>query len=220
MKKLPILLVALVTVAIQSSSYGALILDSVNWTTAGRPASGVFLGTNNITLSTAATGNAGQLFTFDWGGMPFAAGYSTTSTSAVAIGYTTGPSTTTVSFSQPISSLALWFNFIDSGTTFNFTGLNWSFVAGQNAFQSGNTVVSTGLNSPNDGFLINIDGSFGPSAPLSFSVEKTGGGDTAGFTLSGTAPPLVVPEPGTWAAAALLVGGAAFIRWRKRAKNS
>ena len=30
-----------------------------------------------------------------------------------------------------------------------------------------------------------------------------------------TAP---VPEPGTWAAAALLAGGAAFMRWRKRAK--
>jgi hypothetical protein len=30
----------------------------------------------------------------------------------------------------------------------------------------------------------------------------------------------VVPEPGTWAAAALLAGGAAFMRWRKRAKIS
>jgi hypothetical protein len=30
----------------------------------------------------------------------------------------------------------------------------------------------------------------------------------------------VVPEPGTWAAAALLAGGAAFMRWRKRAKVS
>ena len=30
----------------------------------------------------------------------------------------------------------------------------------------------------------------------------------------------VVPEPGTWAAAALLVGGAGFVRWRKRAKVS
>ena len=29
-----------------------------------------------------------------------------------------------------------------------------------------------------------------------------------------------VPEPGTWAAAALLVGGAAFMRWRKRVKVS
>ena len=27
---------------------------------------------------------------------------------------------------------------------------------------------------------------------------------------------VAVPEPGTWAAAALLAGGAAFVRWRKR----
>lgn len=30
------------------------------------------------------------------------------------------------------------------------------------------------------------------------------------------AGPAAVPEPGTWAAAALLAGGAAFLRWRKR----
>ncbi|MGA1540725.1 MAG: PEP-CTERM sorting domain-containing protein, partial [Chthoniobacterales bacterium] len=29
-----------------------------------------------------------------------------------------------------------------------------------------------------------------------------------------------VPEPGTWAAAALLAAGAAFMRWRQRAKVS
>jgi len=29
---------------------------------------------------------------------------------------------------------------------------------------------------------------------------------------------VAVPEPGTWAAAALLAGGAGFMRWRKRAK--
>ncbi|MBU3664757.1 MAG: PEP-CTERM sorting domain-containing protein [Chthoniobacterales bacterium] len=34
------------------------------------------------------------------------------------------------------------------------------------------------------------------------------------------APTNAVPEPGTWAAAALLAGGAAFVRWRKRAKVS
>jgi len=34
----------------------------------------------------------------------------------------------------------------------------------------------------------------------------------------GGAGPAAVPEPGTWAAAALLVGGAGFMRWRKRAK--
>lgn len=29
-----------------------------------------------------------------------------------------------------------------------------------------------------------------------------------------------IPEPGTWAAAALLAGGAAFMRWRKRKQVS
>lgn len=32
--------------------------------------------------------------------------------------------------------------------------------------------------------------------------------------------PSPIPEPGTWAAAALLAGGAGFMRWRKRAKVS
>jgi hypothetical protein len=218
MKKFSILHVALVTVAIQSSSYGALTVNSVNWTTGGRPALGVLEGTNNISFSTAAHNNSGQLFTFDWGSMPFAAGYDTTSDSAVAMGYTTGTSTTTVSFSQSINSLALWFNYIDSGTTFNFTGLNWSFVAGNNASRSGSTVVSTGGNSPNDGFLINVDGSFGPSAALSFTVDYAGAGsgDTAGFTLSSAAPVAPIPEPGTWAAMAIFAGGAAFAGWRRR----
>lgn len=36
----------------------------------------------------------------------------------------------------------------------------------------------------------------------------------------GNPAPAAVPEPGTWAAAALLMGGAAFARWRKRAKVS
>ena len=34
------------------------------------------------------------------------------------------------------------------------------------------------------------------------------------------AGPEPVPEPGTWVAAALLAGAAAFMRWRKRAKVS
>ena len=36
--------------------------------------------------------------------------------------------------------------------------------------------------------------------------------------LAGAGPSAAVPEPGTWAAAALLASGAAFMRWRKRAK--
>ncbi|MBU3664258.1 MAG: PEP-CTERM sorting domain-containing protein [Chthoniobacterales bacterium] len=57
----------------------------------------------------------------------------------------------------------------------------------------------------------------------------TGTGYTFGYSgfvlpeqtyLEITSAPAAVPEPGTWAAAALLAGGASFTRWRKRAKVS
>jgi hypothetical protein len=208
--------------SIQQAAQSAIILDSVNWTTAGIPASGVF-GTNNITLNTASYLNAGQLFTFDWGSMPFASNYDTTSDSAVAIGYTTGISTTTVTFSQSISDLSLWFNYIDEDTTFNFTGLNWTFVAGNNASRVGDTVVSTGLNNSDDGFLINLTGAFGASTPLSFTITKSGSPNTAGFTLAAPAPTNPVPEPGQVAASMLLligIGGYVFLKRRKLTKSA
>lgn len=37
---------------------------------------------------------------------------------------------------------------------------------------------------------------------------------------SGSYGPTAIPEPGTWAAAALLAGGAGFMRWRKRAAKA
>lgn len=90
MKKLTArLAIGLLCFGLQSASHGALLLESVVWTSPGTTASGT-LGANNITFTTAATGNAGSLFNFDWGSMPFAANYTTTSTSAVALGYPTG----------------------------------------------------------------------------------------------------------------------------------
>ena len=56
------------------------------------------------------------------------------------------------------------------------------------------------------GFRVNsVDGTFGPAQSIISSFEV---GSAA------------IPEPGTWAAAALLAGGAAFMRWRKRTKVS
>jgi hypothetical protein len=51
--------------------------------------------------------------------------------------------------------------------------------------------------------VVTIDGIYGPAQSTISSFE---------------APSAAIPEPGTWAAAALLAGGAAFMRWRKRAK--
>ena len=50
-----------------------------------------------------------------------------------------------------------------------------------------------------------IDSMYGPGLATITSFEAPGGS-------------AAVPEPGTWAAAALLAGGAGFMRWRKRAK--
>ena len=44
--------------------------------------------------------------------------------------------------------------------------------------------------------------------------------DSIYFGLASEAPVDAVPEPGTWAAAAMLLGGAGFARWRKRAKRA
>jgi formylglycine-generating enzyme required for sulfatase activity len=40
--------------------------------------------------------------------------------------------------------------------------------------------------------------------------------NSVGFRVASAQPATAVPEPGTWAAAALLAVGAAFVRWRKR----
>ncbi len=47
-------------------------------------------------------------------------------------------------------------------------------------------------------------------------VYDTGGEAGALVGTSTFGPPSAVPEPGTWAAAVLLIGGAACLRWRKR----
>jgi len=54
----------------------------------------------------------------------------------------------------------------------------------------------------------------------SFSMGTNGNDLNLIFTAATGPGPSPVPEPGTWAAAALLVGGAAFLRWRRRAKVS
>jgi hypothetical protein len=47
-------------------------------------------------------------------------------------------------------------------------------------------------------------------------VQSLDGKDLNLVFTAAAAPGAPVPEPGTWAAAALLAGGAAFMRWRRR----
>jgi hypothetical protein len=58
-------------------------------------------------------------------------------------------------------------------------------------------------------------------ADYSINTASALAGGTINLTYEYTpAGPAAIPEPSTWAAAALLAGGAAFARWRKRAKVS
>ena len=56
------------------------------------------------------------------------------------------------------------------------------------------------------------------SASQDFRIFSGAYEDQVGVSIlaGDTGGPAAVPEPGTWAAAALLAGGAAFARWRKR----
>ena len=53
-----------------------------------------------------------------------------------------------------------------------------------------------------------------------YMVLNDFGGNTGALITQSSFASAAVPEPGTWAAAVLLAGGAAFVRWRKRAKVS
>ncbi|MFM7375111.1 MAG: PEP-CTERM sorting domain-containing protein, partial [Chthoniobacterales bacterium] len=64
-------------------------------------------------------------------------------------------------------------------------------------------------------FAINAAGFLNPLAGGVFSLENDGNSLNLLFTPSGPGPS-PVPEPGTWAAAAMLAGAAGYMRWRRR----
>jgi hypothetical protein len=99
------------------------------------------------------------------------------------------------------------------GTGFKYTA---SPVAGWNG--SGTGYVGLKFDTPegsNYGWLALDYVANGASTTL--TVDGFAFEDQPGVAiLAGDTGSTAVPEPGTWAAAALLTGGAAFLRWRKR----
>lgn len=85
-----------------------------------------------------------------------------------------------------------------------------------------NTLVAGAANASligaRDNFSFNtlkLNGDYAGSLKVSGIANASTAAEAINFSTQSAAP---VPEPGTWAAAALLAGGAAFVRWRKRAK--
>jgi MYXO-CTERM domain-containing protein len=70
-----------------------------------------------------------------------------------------------------------------------------------------------GNNAINDGATFSVLLQYRSANQLQLNTSETG----PIFEAQNSGPgPEPIPEPGTWAAAALLVGGAAFMRWRRR----
>ena len=96
--------------------------------------------------------------------------------------------------------------------TQNYTWKIATAAGGITGFNSSYFNLNTGANNGTGGFANALNGG-------SFSLAQSGNDLNLVFTadaaLGAGAP---VPEPGTWAAAALLVGAAGYVRWRKRAK--
>ena len=62
---------------------------------------------------------------------------------------------------------------------------------------------------------VKLNGDYAGSLRVSGIANATTAAEAINFSTQSAA---AVPEPGTWAAAALLASGAAFMRWRKRAR--
>lgn len=64
---------------------------------------------------------------------------------------------------------------------------------------------------------LKLNGDYAGNLKVSGIANADSAAEAIGFSTQSAAP---VPEPGTWAAAALLAGGAALARWRKRTKDA
>lgn len=119
------------------------------------------------------------------------------------------------------------------GTEINFSsdpdfydGNGWQTVQIGYSAAAGTYTLSWGYN----GSAFNSSATYSAGGMEQFSSAYFGiGGSTGGWasdqdvknvTLTGTRFGSSVPEPGTWAAALILLGGAGFMRWRKRANCS
>jgi len=182
-------------------------ITSTTWLAQGftTPVSGGLLNLESIVLGLSV--NAGstdtrvQLFA-NSGGLP--------SGSALATVVGSVASNTPALYTFTLASPYL----LSSGTTYWIVAsdpdigdqYNWVFNDAQ-INPSGQN--SSGYLWPSAGTLRTLDGGANWSDRSALTQSD------AAFYLNASAP-AAVPEPGTWAAAALLVGGAAYARWRKR----
>jgi len=120
------------------------------------------------------------------------------------------------------SSLASPFNFAQGASIDRYA--TWRGGGTYSVFQAGSDSVSPDFGPGSYMGFRTAQNNYGwlevtwDSASQDFQIFSGAYEDQAGVAIRAGdgAGPAAVPEPGTWAAAALLAGGAAFVRWRKR----
>lgn len=150
----------------------AIVLESVNWGSfSGNTYSGSWSFGNVGGTTASGVSGAGSVFNVNWAGLPYAAGYSTTINEGVGLGAAANTTATqTLTFSQSVSSLYMFVSWVDNGTSFNFGSYDWTLVGGNSASRSGSSVVVSGSNDQqSDGFLVNINETFGPGTDFVFN---------------------------------------------------
>lgn len=180
-------------------------ISSTTWLAQGftTPASGL-LSLDSIVLglsvNSGSTGTRVQLFA-DGGGAPAGSALATLGNSVSS----TTPTLYTFSLGTPylLSASATYWLVVSDPDGGDF---NWNF---NDAAAAPSAQNASGYLWPSPGTLRSTDSgsSWGPRLPSA----------TAAFYLNASSSN-PVPEPGTWAVAVLLAGGAVFMRWRRRAK--
>ncbi len=130
-----------------------------------------------------------------------------------------GPTSQSITSSLALINPILFFNFLDAGDAFDFTGLSFTVLSSTNISQVGSVITATGAaaNTANDGFAIQLNGSYTSIgftiAATSAGPESQGLGQTVAFTI-GTFQ--TIPEPTTVVSGLMGAGLAAFIGRRRR----
>ena len=123
-------------------------------------------------------------------------------------------------------NINLWSLSSVSPNDVNGNAINWNNTLAQSWEILTYTSLNGDTNSLSTLFTINtssVNGTGGFSNDLNggtFSLEVDGNSLNLLFTPGGSPGPSPVPEPGTWAAAALLAGAAGYVRWRRRKEQA
>lgn len=168
----------------------------------------------NVSLSNtgSAAGNSGVVFAGDIIIGPGTNNFSRTSVSSVVMG--ANPNTTQsfdLTFSQPVSNPYLFFSSFDSGEIYGFSQ-PFTLAQGVNASVSGQSVLTTGSNTQDDGFVVGFSGTY---STLNFTYNNpTSIYRSTAFTTG-------VPVPGPFPAlgAGLAFGFSRQLRARIRAHS-